>query len=193
MKKLLSLTAVVIQFGVASLACLSAAQAVHAQQVYVGASVMTPGEGNLTYAPGRSVADYDHFLAKKFYGGVELQRNLSIEAGYIDWGYLFQFPHLGSQQGKFDQAQVKIKMLYTAAKFSMPLSDNWSLFAKAGVARSQVDSGESRSDSYVRGLVGFGTEYSVTKQLGLLIEFDRVGSIGGTPQQKLEAGIKWRF
>ncbi|MBC3872679.1 outer membrane beta-barrel protein [Undibacterium flavidum] len=193
MKKLFSVVAVAIQFGVASFACLSFAQVAHAQQVYVGASVMTPGEGKWSYAPGVSVADYDHSLAKKIYAGIELDRDLSIEAGYLDWGYRFQSPSIGSQHSMSRQLQLKINMVYAAAKISKPVSDNWTLFAKAGIARTQFDNDQVSSDSYVRGLVGFGAEYSVTKQLGLVVEFHRAGSNQGTPQQKLEAGIKWRF
>lgn len=193
MKKLFSVVAVALQLTVVGLASLSVAQVAHAQQVYVGASVTTPGEGNWTYAPGKSIANYDHSLSKKFYGGVELQRDVSIEVGYLDWGYRFQVPAAGSQKTETLQTQVNMTMLYTAAKFNMSVSDHWALFAKAGVARIQADFGGQRSDDHLRALVGFGVEYSVTKQLGLLIGFDRAGSIGGTPQQKLEAGIKWRF
>lgn len=193
MRKLSFVVAVFVRVSVVSTICLSAVQSSHAQQVYIGASVMTPGEGVWTYAPGKSVADYDHSLAKKIYGGLELNNNLSIEVGLLDWGYRFRSPLTGNQQSATREAQIKISMAYAATKMSLPVSENFKLFGKAGIARTHTDFNAVTSDNHLRGLFAFGTEYSLTKQLSLQIEFHRAGSIKGTPQQKLETGLRWSF
>jgi hypothetical protein len=80
---------------------------------------MTPGEGRLTYVPGKSLANYDHSLAKKIYGGLAFDHNLSLEAGALKWGYQFLVPTKGSQTGSTQALKLKVNMLYVAGKASM--------------------------------------------------------------------------
>jgi OOP family OmpA-OmpF porin len=177
--------------SLAVIVSLSVVNSVNAQQPYIGVSVMTPGEGLLTYAPGKKVADYDHFFAKKIYGGLTFDHDLSFEAGALSWGYQFLVPTKVSQSSSTQQ--LKVNMLYFAGKASIPLSENFNLFTKLGIARTHSDFNGTMSENHMRGLAGFGIDYNMRKNLGLVIEFHRAGSVDGVPQQKLEAGVKWRF
>ncbi|WP_295758464.1 outer membrane beta-barrel protein [Undibacterium sp.] len=182
-------------FGVALViaASLSVATPLMAQQAYVGFAVMTPGEANLSYAPGKTVANADHLLAKKIYGGAEFDNPFALELGFLDWGYQFNVPTTGNHQVKIQEVDVKVNMLYLAGKASMPVSDNVKLFTKVGIARLHTDLNGTATANNLRGLVGFGMDYSMTKKIGLVVEFHRAGSINGVPQQKLEAGLKFTF
>lgn len=183
----------IVIVSLAVIGSLSVVDAVKAQQPYIGASVMTPGEGQLTYAPGKSLADYDHFLAKKIYGGLNFDQGLSVEAGALNWGYQFLVPVKSSQANTNQQQSLKVNMLYLAGKASMPLGENFHLFTKLGVARIHSDFNGVVSEAHIRGLAAFGLDYRVSNNLDLVIEFHRAGSVKGVPQEKLEAGVKWRF
>ena len=188
----------IVGLSVALIASLSVVLPARAQQPYVGVSVMTPGEGLLIYAPGKSVADYDHLLAKKIYGGMSFDHDLSLEAGALSWGYQFMIPVKSGQQITNQQQRLKMNMLYLAGKASMPLGENFKLFAKLGIARTHSDfngaiSETQISETHMRGLLGFGLDYRLINNLDLVIEFHRAGSVKGVPQEKLEAGVKWRF
>lgn len=163
-----------------------------AQEPYVGISIATPGEGSWQYAPGKFVADNEHKLSKKLYGGWNFTNQFSLEAGYLSSGYHFQSPEKNTAF-----ADLNVKMLYTAGKVSMPLGDAWNVFGKLGLAQIRsafsAQNGYTNSSRAVRPLLGFGLDFKMTQHLDMTLEFERDGKINHVPQQKLEAGLKWRF
>jgi hypothetical protein len=163
-----------------------------AQEPYVGISIATPGEGSWQYAPGKFIADNEHKLSKKLYGGWNFTNQFSLEAGYLSSGYHFQSPEKNTTF-----ADLNVKMLYSAGKVSMPLGNAWNVFGKLGVAQIRSEfraqNENTNSSRAIRPLLGFGLDFKMTQHLDMSLEFERDGKINHVPQQKLEAGLKWRF
>lgn len=125
-------------------------------------------------------------------GGWNVTNQFSLETGYLSSGYHFQSPEKNTIPADLD-----VKMLYAAGKINMPLGDAFNVFGKIGIAQIRSEfsaqNGNTISSQAVRPLVGFGIDFKMTPHLDLTVEFERDGKINHVPQQKLEAGLKWRF
>jgi opacity protein-like surface antigen len=84
-----------------------------------------------------------------------------------------------------------------AGKATMPVNDSISLFGKLGLAENMfsIDSGIQASGrtSFVSPMLGFGTNYNITKNIAAALEFNYYGAQNRYKQQKLELGLKYGF
>jgi OOP family OmpA-OmpF porin len=117
-------------------------------QMYVGAGA------------GASKTD-SHETSWKLYGGFQFSPNWGIELGYTDLGR-----YLGARADAWSLAGTG----------TMPLSPNWSLLGKLGVTSNHArfaGAGEHRTGL----LAGIGVGYSLTKNVGVRLEYEDFGKL----------------
>ncbi|MEJ7808662.1 MAG: outer membrane beta-barrel protein [Telluria sp.] len=171
--------------GAMLLAATLAAPAVHADDTfYVGAGISKHGR---LYLNGQ--IQNNHPNPYSVFAGYGLTDKFAIEAGYAAFGnYKFSGP-----------ASIDISALYVAAKGSIKLGENWSLYGKAGVARLTLDvSGDPSSDVHkVRPLLGVGFDYRITKDIALGLEYNDYRSFSTGPgritTRQVQATVKYNF
>jgi len=96
----------------------------------------------------------------KLYTGIQFTPTWGLELGYTG---------LGSYRG------ADIESWTLAGTGTMPMGDGWSLLGKLGAASNRPDfSGASNHTDW---LVGIGVGYSMTKNLGLRLEYEDFGKL----------------
>ena len=115
--------------------------------IYVGAGV------------GASKTD-SHETSWQLYGGVQVNPFVGVELGYTD---------LGSYRGS------RIESRSLAITGTLPLDDRWSLLGKLGATsnRSYFSGASNHTDL----LAGVGVGYSMTKNVGVRLEYEDFGKL----------------
>ncbi len=132
---------------VSSLAC--------AQQSFVGVSA---GQSDT------NVGGDSRKTAAKLFAGYDFTRNWAIEGGYADLG-----------KPQWPQGESRETAWYLAGKGTMPINNQFDLFAKLGASWNKVALNDTRkSDLYA----GVGGEYLFSKQVGLRLEYEDFGKFG---------------
>jgi OOP family OmpA-OmpF porin len=174
-----------------------------ADDFYVGVNVASRGDGYVTQLDrsGKVLrADSkDGGIPVKLYGGYNLSPVLALEAGYQRFGTNhFDLP-LGGQLGSEAHA------FYAAAKGTLALNEQWSLFGKLGVARASskisVSGLGAASDSSTvnrnRLYASVGGAYAITQQLSVQLEWDRFGKVDNeglvSNLNNLSLGLRYSF
>ncbi len=177
----------------ASLVLLAFTGSASAQSVYLGAGV-TQGKmsvssvsgnvGPLTYSGS---ADKTTDTGYKVFGGFNFTKNWGLELGYNDFGNGYTFRgDIGATP--FSIGDGKVDNVYLAATGTLPLSNDFALFAKAGVARNRVSIGPKcisslcltvGSTSRSQAMYGLGASYAFTKSLGVQLEYEDYGKLSG--------------
>lgn len=118
----------------------------------------------------------------KLFGGYQFHPNLAVEAGYFDLGsfsYGFNTTPLGSFSGN-----TKVKGLNLDLVGTLPISDRFSVFGRAGAAYAQTrsnfintgavafnNSSTRNNDTNLK--IGIGLQYAITEALSLRAELER--------------------
>jgi OOP family OmpA-OmpF porin len=128
-----------------------------AQQGYVGIGA---GESSTDVGSGHS-----RDTAYKAYVGYDFNRNWGMEAAYVDLG-----------KPNYPLGDARETAWYLAGKGTLPISNQFDLFAKLGATRNKRDlfGDSSRTDL----LAGVGAEYNFNKQVGLRLEYEDFGKFG---------------
>ena len=161
---------------VGSLAAVSA----HAQGFYGGASL-----GNQSYPDSvNGNPTSGSALSGKVFGGYQVNPSFGVEAGVAELGAV------NSGSGQVDSYGT-----YVDAVGSLPLSDQWSLLGRVGVAHMQINT--PTGDDGGNGLkVGLGAEYALSKRMALRGEWERyqLPGFGSTPTaDQFTMGLKFGF
>lgn len=184
-----------------AMAVLAASLAVpftaQAQAAYIGASA-----GNATHkldVPGYLSANDDE-RGYKLYGGYHFNENFGVELGYS---------HLGKLSGADgsdllnDNAEYEGQSVYLAAIGTMPLTESFSVFGKAGLARNRVtitfidnDAREETNKSSL--LLGLGAAYHFNPQVSVVFEYEHYGKmydddIVTVKADMLSLGVRYQF
>jgi opacity protein-like surface antigen len=131
----------------------------------------------------------------KLFGGVDLDNNVGIEAGYV---------HFGSHDGhdyfadtNYDWSD-KAYGAYLAGKYTVPLGERFAAYGKIGLAYSNGES-ETRANgvslyrdkSSDTGAYGaLGAQYKLTEKVALNAEFEHMGrTIGNVWSVGLKVGF----
>ena len=157
----------------AMLAALAGAAAAQPVNAYIGGNVGR-AEQKLSF-DGNSIKDHD--TGFKLYGGYNINPNFGLEAGYVDLGKMERSGNGASL--KFEPTSV-----YFAATGTLPLDPQFSLFAKAGIARTEVkanasvgnlsvDDKASRSNAYL----SVGAAYIVNTNFSVVAEYEYFGKV----------------
>lgn len=139
--------------------------------------------------------------------GYKLNPNFAVEAGYIDFG---KAKYSASYTDGTAQGRVKAGGFDVAALGILPLTDNISVFGKAGIAAARVKSSlsasapaseasDSTSANVVGPLVGLGASYKLSDAMDVRAEYDHAsnlgksGSTGKISSNMLSVGLAYHF
>lgn len=145
-----------------------------ADDFYAGVSGARGGEETFRAANGKSATDRAKPLLK-LYGGWNFTDSLALEGGYSQSGDAsFNKAALGTA---FDPT-FKVRTMYLAGRWSHQFNEDWSMSAKAGLARNRFSAsdgtGEHDSLSNTRPLFGVGVAYNVSKSIALTIDYEHI-------------------
>lgn len=149
-----------------------------------------------------------HDSAYKIQVGYQFNKNFAVEGGYVDLGaaeYKANVNGVGTGKAEYEATGVNI-----GAVAIMPFTSSFSLLAKFGFIRSDVDfnirasaggvsDSESESAKKIDTFVTFGAQYSFTDNLAVRAEFDNYNKIGDSNEtgeakvKLLSAGVVFKF
>src|ERR1700692_2420115 len=129
-----------------------------------------------------SISDDDHHFGFKAFGGYEFNRYFALESGYFNlgrFGFTANTVPAGTLHG-----DIKLMGFNLDAVGSLPLGDNFSLFARGGL--NYADAKDSFAGTGSVAVInpsprkwapnykfGFGAEYDFTRNVGMRIEAER--------------------
>lgn len=176
---------------------------VHAQDVYVGATMSNTYTSNLNFIDAGKQLSFnskDRALPLKIFVGHNFSQNLAVELGYKTFGKTTVDPVPGSGSVLSSRSSA----WYAAGRGDMQLSEDWSLFGKLGATHTNTTFAGAGELSALSGSVGklglyagVGTAYSITKNLALTLELEHFG-IAKEKNLKFNmdgfsAGIRYQF
>ncbi len=174
-------------------AALGAPFSAQAENAYVGASA---GAIDLRI-DSNNHKSHGNDAGFKVFGGYQFNQTFGAEAGLAALG-----DHDVSVSG-VDGGHIKPSALYLAATATMPLTKEFSVFAKAGVSRNRstfdLPGGTQRHKyNITTPLLGLGASYNITPALALVAEYENFGKVqdsGNTKvkAQMLSAGLRYKF
>lgn len=117
----------------------------------------------------------------KLYGGYRFNENFALEAGYADLGEA-TMGITGLADAKFEATA-----LFVDAVATLPLSPQFALFGRVGVAMTNAElsvsvpgvGSASVDDDEAEFKFGLGAEYSFSKAVALRAEWERYVDVGG--------------
>lgn len=175
---------------VAALLAAGSASASETPRYYAGAGMGSKGNMNIATSAGRFPATNSP-RPFRIFGGVELTEHVGIEAGYVNFGG-FKFGGAG---------EIDLAALQLMGKGSFKLSDNWTVFGKAGAVRHTVEVAVTgvpeRTTHVVKPAFGIGVSYSITPKIRLEAEFADYGRVQtqnlNLRYRQLQLGVSYRF
>ncbi|MDN2670806.1 MULTISPECIES: outer membrane beta-barrel protein [unclassified Janthinobacterium] len=159
-----------------------------AEGYYVGANV---GRSEMKLSIDEAGSSKKSDTGYKAYAGYDFTQNFGAEAGYIDFG-----------KRTFDidgeKLDVKNHAFYVAATGTLPLNEQFSLFAKAGAAQNRTKPADDKSINKTSAIFGIGAAYHFDKKLSLVAEYENFGKVASEDGAKLKAdllsiGLRYKF
>ena len=182
---------------IASAAAMSAAQAqTTAPRAYVGAGIASADHESRI--PGATNVDADGYKASgKLFGGYEFNQTWGVEAGYTDYRKSDVNYSIGGVNAR---GETKGHSTYVAAKATMPVNEQVSLYGKLGVARNKseletINAAQNMSRSKTEAYGAVGAQYSLNQNVSLVAEYERYGKSKdfGQSADVLTIGAKYSF
>lgn len=148
--------------------------------------------------------------AWKLFAGYEFNRYLAAEAGYTDLGSpKYKVMGIGGLSGAA-QAKAAESAWFAATKGSLPINQQFDLFAKLGLTRNHlkdsasgviggIDVADTATKNRTGALVGVGAEYLPAKNIGVRIEYENYGRFGNqndtgrTSAEVWSVGVAYKF
>ncbi len=134
--------------------------------------------------------------------GQSLGNNLGYELGYVNFGSIrYADEYFGAETS----AKARVQSVYAAAVGTLPISDAFSLFAKAGVSVNRFERTEAAldgvsfyekiSETKTGPMVGLGAAYNFTKEIAATVEYRYFHKVVGNDVKAsaLTAGIRYSF
>ncbi len=156
----------------------------------LGAAFVAPAQAQGPYV-GLGVNLFDNPLdsgdvdaSLKIFGGYDFNDTWGVEAGFL------RMPKYDAYDASRDfYTSAKAFTAYQAGKATMSINDKWSLITKLGIAQTRTSwsvGTESRRDTRVGLYAGIGVRYSMSKNVALTFELERLGrestGVRGTPK-----------
>lgn len=167
------------------------------QNAYLGTNV---GSANQKLSVDGAGSHKDSDTGYKLYGGYGINQNFGVEAGFVDFGK-------GSVSNSTNTASASAEpqALYVAATGTLPLNDQVSLFAKAGVAANRTKLrtsfagvSDSSTESRIAPMIGIGAAYKFTPNVSMVAEYEDFGKVVKEDGANLKAnmvsvGLRYKF
>lgn len=165
-----------------ALIALAASSLAHAEGLYVGANISPQTNGNVKFTENGVTTDRSEVKKATplgLFAGYELSPLWALEAGY----------RTDSNSTSFDlspgyQLKTRVSTAYVAARGTWKLSEDWSLFGKAGLAQGRMKLDVSGKDApsgvseHKTGLyLSVGASYLISKDVALQLEFERTAKL----------------
>jgi OOP family OmpA-OmpF porin len=179
----------------AMLAALAGSAAAQSQGAYVGGNV---GRAEQKASVDGLGSDKDTDTGFKLYGGYNFTQNFGLETGYADLGKL--------KRSYFDgSVSLEPTSVYFAATGTVPLDAQFSLFGKAGVARTKVkgsiavdDFRQSGKENRSTGYFAVGATYAINHNFSVVAEYENFGKVYKEEDANLKAnlisvGVRYKF
>lgn len=134
----------------------------------------------------------------KLYAGYNFDKTFGAEAGYVDFGDA-DFKDAG------DSLTVRTKSFYVAATATLPVNNEFAVFAKAGIARNRVSANLkvgsdtfNGSENRTSAIFGLGASYNVAKNLAVVAEYEYFGKVAkdngvDVKADLLSIGLHYKF
>ncbi|SDA40778.1 MULTISPECIES: porin family protein [unclassified Janthinobacterium] len=190
------------KFACSTLLAVAATSIVHAEGLYVGANVSPSSDGKIQYAAGGTTSQRGasgKALPFGVFAGYALTPDWALEGGYRASG--------GTTRFDLDpgyQLKLRASAAYLAARGTWQLDEDWSLFAKAGMARSRVEfsingrnapPGESANKTGLYASVG--AAYQINKDVALQLEWEHAPTVRyeglDSTMNRIALGIRFGF
>lgn len=162
---------------IASAAAMSAAQAQQtAPRAYVGAGVAS-ADHEFDRAGATNVDTAGYKASGKIFGGYDFNQTWGVEAGYTDFRKSDVNYSIG---GANVRGETKGHSTYLAAKATLPVNEQVSLYGKLGVARNKselntINAVENISRSKTEAYGAVGAQYNLNQDVALIAEYERYG------------------
>lgn len=185
--------------AVAAAAALIGCTQVHAQDTRYYAGVTTgSSKASLSNSAGDRYTSTNHPIPLKVYGGAELTRHFAVEAGYAGATGKHEFDQGLTGQGT---PEFSSQVAYAAVKATMPVSDTFDVFGKAGVAYSRYEMEGAGIGNFkvsaAKPMAGVGVAYKVSDKFALTLELEHYGKVReegvSITQNRIHAGVKFGF
>lgn len=167
---------------IASAAAMSAAQAqtqtqTGAPRAYVGAGVAI-ADHEFKLAGATNVDTSDYKASGKFFGGYDFNQTWGVEAGYTNFRDARVSYAIG---GANVSGETDGESFYVAAKATMPINAQLSLYGKLGAAHNKSElvtqnAAQNQSDSETEAYGAVGAEYKLNQNLSVIGEYERYGN-----------------
>lgn len=159
-----------------------------AEGAYIG---FGGGQGEVAFSPinvsPATLSEENTDQAYKAFLGVAISDNLAVEVGYQSMGTYYQNAAFAGSNAKIEYKGSAI-LLDLVGK--IPLTDNFSIFAKLGAARTTLEVTQT-ADGIFSGLAsapveqketnfrfGAGAQYHLSKGVAIRIEYERTTDVG---------------
>ncbi|MGZ8291584.1 MAG: porin family protein [Telluria sp.] len=164
---------------------------------YIGVGVAAASHDYSVGGVGGTTMNKDDWKASaKVFGGYEFTQNLGVEVGYTDFrSSKFSYTRNGNGVTGYSEGYGS----YVAAKYNMPLNEQFSAYGKLGAAYSNRKAEASdglRLDESDTGVYGaLGVEYKLNQKVAVIGEYERYGKdkdFGAKPDV-VTFGVKYTF
>lgn len=163
---------------ITSAAAMSAAQAqTGAPRAYVGAGLAI-ADHEFKLAGATNVDTSDYKASGKFFGGYEFNQMWGVEAGYTNFRDARVSYAIG---GTNVSGETDGESFYVAAKATMPINAQFSLYGKLGAAHNKselvtLNAAQNQYDSETEAYGALGAEYKLNQNLSVIGEYERYGN-----------------
>lgn len=190
------------KFACSTLLALAATSMAHAEGLYLGANVSPSSDGKIELANGGATSQRGasgKAVPFGVFAGYALAPAWALEGGYRASG--------GATRFDLDpgyRLELRASAAYLAARGTWRLDEDWSLFAKAGMAHSRVKfaidgknapPGESASKTGLYASVG--AAYQISKDVALQLEWEHAPSVRhagfDASMNRLALGVRFGF
>lgn len=182
------------------LAALVGLAALSSVPAYAESSYFSVGAGRSEYRAG---GDSENQTALSLAYGQSLSDRLGYEIGYVNFG---SFSDSYSGDGANGSVKFRAQSVYLAAVGTLPLSEDFSVYGKAGIAANYVKASVifsdaegsfsgTDSDTKFGPMLGLGAAYNITKTIAASVEYRYFHEVTdrGLKASALTAGLSYKF
>lgn len=183
---------------IASAAAMSAAQAqtTTAPRAYVGAGIAS-ADHEFKRSGATNIDTEGYKASGKLFAGYEFNQNWGVEAGWTDFRKSDVNYSIG---GVNTRGETDGRALYLAAKATLPVNEQFSVYGKLGAARTKseletLNAAQNMSRSKTEAYGALGAEYKLNQNVSLVGEYERYGKSKdfGAKADVFTIGAKYMF